>query len=84
MSLMSPELLELLVCPETRQAVRLADSALLTSLNAKIAGNTLQNRNGDKVTEPLEEGLLREDNRFLYPVRNGIPIMLTDEAIPLS
>ena len=32
----------------------------------------------------LEEGLIREDGQVLYPVREGIPIMLLNEAISLD
>ena len=32
----------------------------------------------------LEEGLIREDDKILYPVREDIPIMLIDEAIELD
>ena len=32
----------------------------------------------------LEGGLLRADGKVVYPIRNGIPVMLIDEAIPLG
>ena len=48
-----------------------------------MAGKTLRNRTGQPVTENIEGGLVREDGKFLYPVRNSIPVMLIDEAIPL-
>ena len=38
----------------------------------------------DAVSEPLDEGLIREDDKVLYPVREDIPIMLIDEAIELD
>ena len=34
--------------------------------------------------EQIEAGLVREDGRILYPVRDDIPVMLIDEAIPLE
>jgi uncharacterized protein len=77
-------LLEILVCPETKQPLRVADPTLLERLNTSIRGGTLISRDGRKVTEPLTEGLVREDGAVLYPVRDDIPIMLIDEAIPLS
>ena len=41
-------------------------------------------RGGAAVSEEVTEGLVREDGKYLYPVRDDIPIMLIDEAIPLE
>jgi uncharacterized protein len=78
------ELLDILVCPETKQPVRLAEEALLARLNAAIAKGGVLNRGGQPVADPVLEGLVREDGGFLYPVRDDIPVMLIDEAIPLD
>ena len=77
------ELLDILVCPETKQPVRPADPALLERLNAAIRAGSVQNRGGRLISEKIEEALVREDGTLLYPVRDEIPIMLIDEAIPL-
>ena len=77
-------LLEILVCPETKQPLRVADSALIERLNASIRKGSVVARGGQTVSDPLVEGLVREDGAVLYPVRDDIPIMLIDEAIPLS
>jgi len=73
-----PELLEILCCPETRQPVREAPEALVESVNRAIGDGTLKTPAG-----VLDGGLVREDGKFLYPVRNGIPIMLVEERIPI-
>ncbi len=78
------ELLDILVCPETKQPVRLADAELLARLNHDIEAGSVTNRAGQPISESVEEGLVREDGSYLYPVRDGIPIMLVDEAIPLD
>ena len=78
------ELLAILVCPETKQPVRLADADLLERLNAAIADGAVSTRGGEAVSAAVEEGLVREDNGYLYPVRDDIPIMLIDSAIPLD
>lgn len=79
----SEELLEILVCPETRQPVKPASAEQLEALNAKIREGTLRNRGGEAVGKPVEEGLVREDGRVLYPVDDGIPVMLIEESIEL-
>ncbi|OGS34034.1 MAG: hypothetical protein A2293_00965 [Elusimicrobia bacterium RIFOXYB2_FULL_49_7] len=76
-------LLDILVCPESKQELRPAEPGLLARLNGRMAAGTLINRGGEQVKESLEEGLVREDGRLLFPVRQNIPIMLIEEAIPL-
>jgi uncharacterized protein YbaR (Trm112 family) len=82
--MVDPALLEILVCPETRQPVRPADEALLGRLNEAIGAGEVTNRGGDAVEDPVDEGLVREDGKVLYPVREDIPIMLIDEAIEVD
>jgi uncharacterized protein YbaR (Trm112 family) len=76
------ELLEILCCPETKQPVAYVDGAPIEAINEKINAGGVKNRAGESVTEPIDAGLVREDQKFLYPIRQNIPIMLIDEAIP--
>jgi uncharacterized protein YbaR (Trm112 family) len=78
------DLLDILVCPENRTRLELADDALVEKLNQAIAAGGVQNRAGEPVAEPVEGGLVREDKTRLYPIRDGIPVLLIDEAIPLE
>ena len=78
------KLLEILACPETKEPVALADDALIARINTAIESGALQNRGGEKVSEKIDGGLLRKDEKYLYPIRDDIPIMLIDEAIPME
>lgn len=78
------QLLDILACPETKESVSLADETLIAKINAAIEAGTLQNRAGENIKEKIDAGLVREDNKYLYPIRDDIPIMLIDEGIPLE
>lgn len=82
--MIDPELLEFLVCPETKQALRPADTETVERVNGAVAEGKLRNQGGDRVKNQIEEGLVRDDGRVLYPVRDDIPVMLLDEAIRLD
>jgi uncharacterized protein YbaR (Trm112 family) len=77
------QLLEILVCPETKQPISLAGDDVLGRLNAEIDAGRLRNRGGETVTQRITEGLVREDGKILYVVDDGIPVMLVDQAIEL-
>jgi uncharacterized protein YbaR (Trm112 family) len=78
------ELLEILVCPESQQTVKLATAETLQRLNSEIDAARLRNRGGDVVDKHIEEGLLREDGKVLYIIDDSIPIMLIDQSIKLD
>ena len=83
-AMMNLELLEILVCPETKQRLHWAGKEILERVNRGIEEGYLRNQGGDRVRERIEEGLVREDGEVLYPVRDGIPVVLLDEAIRLA
>ena len=82
--MLDAELIELLVCPESKQSLRPVDPEALARLNEAIAGGRVHNRGGSLLSVPVRAGLVREDGRLLYPVREDIPIMLLDESIELG
>jgi|WetSurMetagenome_2_1015567.scaffolds.fasta_scaffold16751_3 uncharacterized protein len=81
-TMVEKELLDILCCPETKQDLTLIQGAVISRLNDRIKEGTLRNRAGETIKEPMDAGLLREDKKYLYMIREDIPIMLIDEAIP--
>jgi uncharacterized protein YbaR (Trm112 family) len=81
---MDPELLKILCCPETRQALTEATPDVVARVNERIAAGKLVTQSGQPVRQPIEGGLVRADGKALYPIRRNLPVLLIDEAIPLA
>ena len=77
------ELLDILVCPKDQVPLALADEPLMAKVNEAIAAGRITNLAGQTVRKTLQGGLVREDKTLLYPIVDDIPVLLTDEAIPL-
>ncbi len=79
MSALSAEFLAGLRCPETRQPLTLATPDVLEKLRAASA----RNRSGE-VPAAFENALVRADGTLGFPIRDGIPVLLISEAIPVA
>ncbi|NIL98622.1 MAG: Trm112 family protein [Planctomycetales bacterium] len=82
--MLNKELLDILVCPQNHLPLKMADPQVVDKLNAAIEAGTLHNAQDLPVEHKLDAGLIREDGRVLYPIVDGIPILLVEEAIPLE
>ena len=81
---MDKKLLSILCCPVTHKGLSLARPDLLSSVNAAIGDGKLSNRGGNVLEEPLAEALVTDDGKLLYPVNDGIPVLLEGESVPLD
>ncbi len=81
---MDRKLLDLLVCPATRQPLALLDKAGLTALNAAIAAGEVKRTDDAPQSGPLREALVTHDHRLVYRVDDGIPVLLVEEGIPTA
>lgn len=82
--MIAADLLKILRCPATRQTLVSADPDTLARLNAAISTGRLHNAAGQAVLDPFDAALLRADGSAAYPVRDGIPVLLADEAVVFS
>ncbi|MDB2687595.1 hypothetical protein N9Y42_10325 [Mariniblastus sp.] len=57
---------------------------MVAALNKQIEAGTLTNRLGQTVEQPLESGLVNEDESLLYAVRGEIMVLVADQAIELQ
>ena len=80
--MLRPEVLATLCCPEDRSALSLASDSLITEINTVIRGGRLRNRAGQIVEHRIDGGLMRAGGDVMYPIIEGIPVLVRDEAIP--
>lgn len=74
----------ILRCPITKQSLRLLEPKEVTLLNNRIARSELLHRDGTPMKASLESGLISSDGRFIYPIMEGIILLLENLAIPLA
>jgi len=81
---MDKRLLAILRCPVTQKELSLAKSATLKGINSAIDSGALANRDGRVLDAPLSEALVTDDGKVLYPVANGIPVLLEGESVSME
>ncbi len=81
---MAHPLIDILCCPVTHRPLKPAPRALLGRVNAVIAAGDLRRHDGEPLRAEIREGLVTDDERTLYRVDDGIPVLLEDEAIALA
>lgn len=78
---MDRKLLDLLVCPITRQPLALLDSRGLHAMNAAIANGQVARGDGSVQADALREALVTRDRKTVYRVDDGIPVLLAEEGL---
>lgn len=78
---MDRKLLDLLVCPATRQPLALLTSDQLARLNAAISAGSIVDAQGQKAVTPVAQALITKNGKSIYRVDDGIPVLLTETAI---
>jgi uncharacterized protein YbaR (Trm112 family) len=81
---MEKRLLNLLRCPVTHKGLSLARREMLARVNSAIQAGKVSNRDGALLAESLSEALVTDDNKVLYPITNGIPVLLEGESVSME
>lgn len=75
------KLLEILCCPVSKTPLIALKPEKLDKLNAAIAQGEALYVGGEGVQESLQEALITEDNKVIYPVQDDIPVLLEEMGI---
>ena len=78
---MDKRLLTILRCPVTQKGLSVLKKDKLEKVNAAIAAGKLESHEGVKLSQPLAEALVTDDGKRVYPVDEGIPVLLEGESI---
>jgi uncharacterized protein YbaR (Trm112 family) len=75
------KLLEILCCPVSKIPLTRLGPGQLKKINVAIAAGSVQYVHGNPVEQTLREALITEDSKVVYPVIDGIPILLEEKGI---
>lgn len=75
------KLLEILCCPVSRTPLTRLEASRLERLNREIEAGQARYIGGETVPDRLEEALVTEDGKVIYPVADGIPVLLEEQGI---
>jgi uncharacterized protein YbaR (Trm112 family) len=81
---MDKRLLTILQCPISHKGLAVANRGTLARVNKAIGEGQVSNRDGTVLSKPLTEALLTDDSKVLYPVTDGMPVMLEGESISMD
>lgn len=78
---MDRKLLDLLVCPASRQPLALLDAKGLAALNQAIGAGGVQRSDGVPQQASLQQALITRDGKTVYRIDDGIPVLLIEESL---
>ncbi|MEM7782731.1 MAG: hypothetical protein AAF623_05200 [Planctomycetota bacterium] len=78
------QVLDLIRCPVTKSALTEADAAEISEINSAIDARQVFNRLGQAESQKIDGGYFNEDRSLLLPVRDGIIILVSDQALVVN
>lgn len=81
---MDKRLLTILRCPVSHKGLSELKKDKLDRVNAAIDAGELKNQEGLVLKQPLAQALITDDGKRIYPVDDGIPVLLENESISME
>jgi len=79
-----PALLEILCCPISKRPLRRLERDALKTLNRNAEAGHALRADGSRVIPPVEMALICADDAHIYLVEDGIPVLISDQALPAA
>lgn len=74
-------LLEILCCPVSKTPVRRIDKETLEIINAAARQGEALQVDGTPLEAPLDDAIITDDGKVVYPIVDDIPVMLAERGI---
>ncbi len=74
-------LLDILCCPVSHEPLRPLGRNRLKSLNQRIAESEVLYVDGSPVQGRIADALITRDDKVIYPIEDGIPVLLPERGI---
>ncbi len=81
---MDKRLLTILRCPVSHKGLSVLKKDKLERINAAIHAGEIVNHEGARLADSLAEALITDDGKRVYPIADGIPVLLEGESIAME
>lgn len=79
-----PKHLATLRCPVSKRPIDLLRASSLDRLNQKIQASEIKDNNGRTLSTPLEQALITDTGTVIYPIVDGVPVLIEADGIAAS
>jgi uncharacterized protein len=76
--------LSILCCPVSKRALRTLSRTRMAFVNDALLAGNVHNVAGLLVTAALTEALITEDDKVIYRIDDGVPVLLPEEGIGIT
>lgn len=78
---LDPRFLSILCCPVSKRALRPLSRTRLGFVNDAMRAGAVLNVSGASLSVPLTEALISDDDKVIYRIDDGVPVLLPEEGI---